>query len=186
MQSKLHFSVFFVLFAFVSAVAAQNNVTTGIPAFTTADGGTAIAEASSEAAPSSEATPSFSVPYADSSTGPSGLRMSTGAIVATAVTATLGTALLLGGLAVVLVLARRRRLRRGRTNAGDIPDACAAAIRAEQRYLALEDELHALRAEIARLAVQPALLYAHEKDAEAMFGAKDKKALKDGPPTYVD
>ncbi|KAJ7194032.1 hypothetical protein GGX14DRAFT_404988 [Mycena pura] len=54
-----------------------------------------------------------------------------------------------------------------------IPDARGAAIRAEQRFIALEDEL---RAEIARLAARPASppLYGHghEKDAEAMLESK--------------
>ncbi|KAJ7194027.1 hypothetical protein GGX14DRAFT_404982 [Mycena pura] len=69
------------------------------------------------------------------------------------------------------------------------PDACAAPIRAEQRYSALEVELRALRAEVASLAARPAsaLLYGHEKDAEAMLESKDKlkEAAKDRPPTYT-
>ncbi|KAJ7194033.1 hypothetical protein GGX14DRAFT_404989 [Mycena pura] len=96
--------------------------------------------------------------------------MPTGAIAAAAVAASLGTVLVIGALTAAFMLARRRRLRA----TAAIPDACCATIRPEQRYLALEDELRALREEIARLAARPASvpLYGHEKDAEVMLETK--------------
>ncbi|KAJ7194025.1 hypothetical protein GGX14DRAFT_576682 [Mycena pura] len=188
MQPKLSLHALAVLSAFIAAAAAQTTVTvsSGNPSFTT----TLVPTGNgSSTANITEPRPVASWIVGTASDSES--HMPAGAIARAAVAASLGTLLFLGALAAAFVLARRRRRRLRATAAAAIPDACAAAIRAEQRYLALEDELLALRAEVASLAARPASAplhgHGHEKDAEAMLESKDKlkEAAKDGPPTYT-